>query len=73
MESFGDGTVDVLLGLDAAALLAPVEVRRGHHSEQYAELTPLGWMIAGPVSSTSGSEKQVLCAQVAEPENDISH
>ena len=32
VESFGDGTVDVLLCLDAAALMAPVEFRRGKHT-----------------------------------------
>ena len=74
VESFGDGTVDVLLGLDVAALMAPVEVRRGEHSEPYAELTPLGLVIAGPVSTTtSGPGKRILYVQVLGPEDDVSH
>ena len=74
VESFGDGTVDVLLGLDAAALMAPVEVRRGEHSEPYAELTPLGWVIAGPVSTTASDPgKRILRVQVIEPEDDVNY
>ena len=73
-ESFGDGTVDVLLGLDAAALMAPVEVRRGEHTEPYAELTPLGWVIAGPVSTTASLPgKRILCVQLIEPEDDVNY
>ena len=73
-ESFGDGTVDVLLRLAAAAFMAPVEVRRREHTNPYAKLTPLGWMIAGPVSTTaSGPGKRILRVQVMEPEDDVSH
>ena len=72
VESFGDGTVDVLLGLDAVALMAAVEVRRGHNSEPYAELTPLGWVIASPVSIASGPGKCVLNVEVDKSENDVS-
>lgn len=66
-------TVDVLLGLDAAALMVRVEVRHGHHFEPYAELTPLGWVIVGPISCTRVPGKSVLLAQVMEAEDDISN
>ena len=54
IEPCGEGTIAVLLGLDAAALMASPEVRRGGHLEPYAELTPLGCVIAGPVPSPNG-------------------
>lgn len=66
-------TVDVLPSLDAAALMVQVEVRHGHHFEPYAELTPLGWVIVGPISPTRGPGKRVLRAQVMEAEDDISN
>ena len=73
VEWFGDRTVDVLLGLDVAALMALVEVRCGEHTEPYAKLMPLGWVIAGPVSTTtSGPGKHILYVQVLEPEDDVS-
>ena len=74
VELFGDGTVDVLLGLDAAALMTPVEVGRGEHTEPYAELTPLGWVIAGAVSTTASVPgKRILRVQVIEPGDNVSH
>ena len=74
VESFGDGTVHVLLGLDAAALMAPVKLRRLEHTEPYAESTLLGWVIAGPVSTTaSGRGKRILHVQVIEPEDDVNY
>ncbi|CAB4018436.1 Hypothetical predicted protein, partial [Paramuricea clavata] len=72
IEPLSKGTVDVLLGLDAAALMAPVQVRRGGHLEPYAELTPLGWVIAGPVSASNGQEKRVLCVHVSGDEGDAN-
>ena len=70
----GGGTVDVLLGLDAAALMVPMEVRRGGAMEPYAEKTPLGWVIAGPVQTHghAGTEKLVCRARVSEAE-DTNH
>ena len=69
VASFGDGTVDVLLGLDAAALMVPMEVRRGHNSEPYAELS---WVIAGSVSIASVPGKRVLRVRVNESEDDLA-
>lgn len=73
VESFGDENSGCLPSLDAAALMVQVEVRHGHHFEPYAELTPLGWVIVGPISSTRGPGKRVLRAQVMEAEDDISN
>lgn len=65
----------MLLGLDAAALMAPIEVRRGDTSEPFAELTPLGWVIAGPVpmSACTSQGKRILCARVIAEEEDVDH
>ena len=68
-----DMTIDVLLGLDAAFLMAPLEVRRGKHDKPYAELTRLGWVIAGPVPTTSNAAKCVLRTRVVEGEEDVNH
>ena len=66
-------TVDVLLGLDAAFLMAPLEVRHGKHHEPYAELTQLRWVIAGLVPTTSNAAKHILHARVVEGEEDVDH
>ena len=76
METLGVGaTVDVLLGLDVAALMVPMEVRRGGAMEPYAEKTPLRWVIAGPVQTPghAGTEKIVCRAHVSEAEDDTNH
>ena len=76
IETLGvGGTVDVLLGLDAAALMVPMEVRRGGAMEPYAEKTPLGWVIAGPVQTPGhGGTKKLVCrAHVSEAEDDTNH
>ncbi|XP_048578061.1 uncharacterized protein LOC116619333 [Nematostella vectensis] len=73
VENTGNGTVDVLLGLDTAALMAPLEVRRGGVTEPYAEKTPLGWVIAGPVSDSEGGGKRILRAHVSKAEDDTNH
>ena len=39
VDLVGEMTIDVLLGLDAAFLMAPLVVRHGKHDERYAELT----------------------------------
>ncbi|CAB3980748.1 Hypothetical predicted protein [Paramuricea clavata] len=44
--SVGETAVDVLLGLDAASLMAPLEVRPGKHGQPCAELTPLGSVVS---------------------------
>ena len=69
----GEGTVDVLLGLDAAALTIPLEVRRGEATEPVAEKTPLGWVISGPVGASSSSGARVLRAHASDVENDTNH
>ena len=73
VDSVGEMTIDVLLGLDAAFLMAPLEVRRGKHDERYAELTRLGWVIAGPVPTTSNAAKCILCVRVVEDEEYVNH
>ena len=72
IETTGEGAVDVLLGLDAAALMIPLEVRRGGAMEPYAERTQLGWVMAGSVQTPSrgGTEKLVCQARVSEAEDD---
>jgi hypothetical protein len=74
IEPLSKGTVDVMLGLDAAALMAPVQVRRGGggHFEPYAELTPLGWVIAVPDPPSNGQEKRVLCVHESEGEGNAN-
>ena len=52
--------------------MAPIQVRRGGHLEPYAELTPLGWVIAGPVPSPNGQEKRVLRVHISEDEDDAN-
>ena len=51
-----------------------MEVRRGGAMEPYAEKTPLGWVIAGPVQTHghAGTEKLVCRAHVSEAE-DTNH
>ncbi|XP_048586794.1 uncharacterized protein LOC116618440 [Nematostella vectensis] len=73
VENTGNGTIDVLLGLDTAALMAPFEVRRGGVTEPYAEKTPLGWVIADPVSDSEGGGKRILRAHVSDAEDDTNH
>ena len=73
VDSVGEMTIDVLLGLDAAFLMAPLEVRRGKHDEPYAALTRLGWVIAGPVPTTSNAAKRILRTRVVEGEEDVNH
>ena len=46
-DSVGEMTIDVLLRLDTAFLMAPLEVRRAKHVEPYAELVRLDWAVAG--------------------------
>ncbi|XP_028405256.1 uncharacterized protein LOC114527762 [Dendronephthya gigantea] len=66
-------TVDVLLGLDAASLMAPLDVRRGEFGEPYAELTSLGWVVAGPVPVSNSQGKRILRVQVSEEEQDANY
>ena len=75
IETTGEGAVDVLLGLDAAALMIPLEVRRGGAMEPYAERTQLGWVMAGSVQTPSrgGTEKLVCQARVSEAADDTNH
>ena len=60
--------MDILLGLDAAALMILLEVRRGGAMEPYAERIPLRWVIAGPVQTPgrAGAGKLVCRALVSE-------
>lgn len=53
--------------------MAPLEVRRGGHTEPYAELTPLGWVIAGPIPTASGPRERILRVQVSEADEDANH
>ena len=64
--------VDVLLGLDAAALMTPWEVRRGNASEPCAERTSLGWVMAGPIAPHNGTEHRILCAHVSSTDEETS-
>lgn len=41
----GEMIIDVLLGLDTAALMASVKVRRWRHLEPFAGLTPQDWIL----------------------------
>jgi hypothetical protein len=48
-------------------------VRRGEHGEPFAELTSLGWIIAGPVPTASSQQKRVLRVRVVKGEEDANH
>lgn len=52
--------------------MVQVEVSHGHHFDPYAELTLLGWVIVGAISSTSVQENAFF-VRVAEAEDDISN
>jgi hypothetical protein len=71
--SVGETAVDVLLGLDAASLMVPLEVRPGKHGQPCAELTPLGWVISGPVPTTTKPMQRILCVHVVDDEEDANH
>ena len=71
--SVEETAVDVLLGLDAASLMAPLEVRPGKHGQPCAELTPLGWVISGPVPTTTKPMKRILRVHVVDGEEDANH
>ena len=63
----------MLLGLDAASLMVPLEVRPGKHGQPCAELTPLGWVISGPVPTTTKPMKRILRVHVVDGEEDANH
>nr|XP_027230539.1 uncharacterized protein LOC113822194 [Penaeus vannamei] len=42
--------VHLLIGQDSSDLLLPTDVKRGKQGEPFALLTPLGWVINGPVN-----------------------
>ena len=46
-------------------------MRRGKHDEPYVELKRLGWVIAGPVPTTSNAAKRSLRARVVKGEEDV--
>ena len=71
--SVGETAVDVLLGLDAASLMVPLEVKSGKHGQPCAELTPLGWVISGPVPTTTKPVKRILRVHVVDGEEDANH
>ena len=60
--------MDILLGLDAAALMILLEVRQGGAMEPYAERIPLRWVISGPVQTPgrAGAGELVCRARVSE-------
>jgi hypothetical protein len=71
--SVRETVVDALLGLDAASLMALLEVRPGKHGQPCAELTPLGWVISGPVPTTTKPMKRILRVHVVDGEEDANH
>ncbi len=48
LKSVG-GEVDILLGLDHADLLVPLEVKTGRPKEPVAKKTSFGWTAVGPI------------------------
>ena len=62
--------VDVLLGSDAAGLMSPLQVRRGSVQEPCAELTPLGWVVSGPIASAGTPTHRILRAHISAAEED---
>jgi hypothetical protein len=48
--------VTLLIGTDVPEAHWKLEERRGRKKEPYAIRTPLGWSVAGPMGTTSGSE-----------------
>ena len=52
----GQSDVDLLIGMDHADILMPLEVRCGSDRKQpYATRTVLGWSLNGPLNSQTGS------------------
>ena len=51
------GEVDILLGLDHAHLLVPLEVKVGEPREPVAKKTPFGWMAVGPIGTSQKSAR----------------
>ena len=58
------GEVDILLGLDHADLLVPLEVKTGRPKEPVAKKTSFGWTAVGPIggSDTRPRVHHVSCA-----------
>ena len=52
--------VTLLIGTDIPEAHWKMEERRGRKKEPYAIRTPLGWSVAGPMGTTSGSEFSAL-------------
>ena len=73
VESFGDENSRCFTQSRCCGLNGPGGSQTRTSLEPYAELTPLGWVIVGPISSTRGPGKRVLRAQVMEAEDDISN
>ncbi|CAB3993165.1 Hypothetical predicted protein [Paramuricea clavata] len=66
-----DDSRRVTNGLVLLYLGSLTTLTRGH-LESYAELTPLGWVIPGPVPVSNGQEKSVLCVHVSDGEGDAN-
>ena len=60
-----DAQADVLIGLDNAYLLKPIDVRlEGNSNFLYAVQTLLGWSLAGPVNNSHINHVTANCANV---------
>jgi hypothetical protein len=55
-----NGSVDLLVGLDHAEALIPLEVRKGKTGDPFAVRTVFGWSVNGPLRSSGSVSKQVI-------------
>ena len=60
ITSADTGNVDVIIGLDNADVLIPLDTRQGKKGEPFAELTKLGWVIKGKSSTGDKLNNSVL-------------
>ena len=70
-KPWGEGDSRCLARSRRSSTMVPMVVGRGGAMEPYAEKTPLGWVIAGPVPTHghAGTEKLVSRSHVSEAEN----
>lgn len=59
--------VHLLIGQDSSDLLLPTDVKRGKQGEPFALLTPLGWVINGPVNPFGKSTNFSYLIQASVP------
>nr|WP_239110334.1 retropepsin-like aspartic protease [Streptococcus dysgalactiae] len=65
LQSLPNTTVSLLIGLDVPEAHWVLEQRRGRKGDPYADRTPLGWVLRGPIDHTRRNEARTFAVNVS--------